>query len=206
MFKDLKFVSLGIRALFMISGSFVIAVGSVFMINVEYLGLHPFDVLEYALTESLGLTFGAWHWIVGLFMIFLSYIITKRLPKLGVFLEFFLVGAFIDLLILTELIPDTSNMIIAVFFMLFGIVLVSFGTALYMSAKMGAGPTDWFSLVVSEKWGISFGRMSIFTEGGAVLIGFLLSGPVQIGTLVFCLIYGPITDYFLQYLQKYKMI
>jgi hypothetical protein len=90
----------------------------------------------------------------------------------------------------------------AVCMMLLGIVLVSIGTAIYMSAKWGAGPTDWFSLVISEKWGISFGKMSIATEGAAVLLGFLIGGPVQIGTLVFCLIYGPITDYFLRILQK----
>jgi uncharacterized membrane protein YczE len=48
--------------------------------------------------------------------------------------------------------------------------------------------------------------MVIATEGAAVLLGFLMGIPVEIGMLVFCLIYGPIIDYFLRELLKHKWI
>ncbi|MCD1260505.1 YitT family protein [Paenibacillus athensensis] len=188
----------GRRAALMIGGAFIIAAGSVLMIKVSHWGLHPYDVLEYALTDRFGLSFGIWHWIVGLTMVLLSLVLTGRLPRFGVFLEFFLVGGFIDVLLERGIVPDVQQTAAELMYLLAGIALVSLGTALYMSADMGAGPTDWFSLVISEKWGLSFGLLSIATEALAVVGGLLLHGPVQLGTLLFCLVYGPITGFLLK--------
>jgi uncharacterized protein len=132
-------------------GAFLMALGSVLMIHGERLGLHPFDVLEFALTENFGLSFGIWHWIVGAFVIFFSFLINFRLPKVGVFLETFLVGAFIDFLLRSQWIPNVQLYIFEWTYLIFGIVLVGAGTGMYISAGIGAGPSDWFSPILKKQ-------------------------------------------------------
>lgn len=180
------------RFLLVFAGSFVISLGSTLMITVSQLGLHPFDVLEYALTQKFGLTFGKWHWIVGAIMILLAYFVNRKVPKIGVFLDTFLVGAFIDLLLWMNWIPAVHLYILEGIYLLVGICLVGFGTGMYIAADIGAGPSDWFSLAVAERTGISYSKTTTFTEMSAVILGFILNGPVFIGTVLFSLFYGTI--------------
>ena len=40
-----------------------------------------------------------------------------------------------------------------------------------------------------------------FIEGGALLVGLLLGGPIGIGTIVVCLLMGPLIEFFLTMLN-----
>ncbi len=180
------------RFLLVLVGSFIISLGSTLMITVSQLGLHPFDVLEYALTQKFGLTFGKWHWIVGAIIGLSAYFVNRKVPKIGVFLDAFLVGAFIDFLLWTNWIPIVHHYILEGIYLIIGICLVGFGTGMYIAADLGAGPSDWFSLAVAERTGFSYSKTTTFTEISAVILGFILNGPIFIGTLLFSLFYGPI--------------
>lgn len=191
-----------IRILLVIAGSFVISLGSTLMIKVSHLGLHPFDVLEYALTQKFGLTFGKWHWIVGTIIVLAAYFVNRKVPKIGVFLETFLVGAFIDLLLWINWIPAVHHYALEGIYLLVGICLVGFGTGMYIAADIGAGPSDWFSLAVAERTKISYSKTTTFTEISAVILGYFFNGPIFIGTLLFSLFYGSILVFSLKIWQR----
>ena len=81
----------------------------------------------------------------------------------------------------------------------------SLGAALTIFSNLGAGPIDTFMLAVHKRFGLSVKVATTFIEGGALLVGLLLGGPIGIGTIVVCLLMGPMIEIFLITLQKGKI-
>src|SRR5690554_5321224 len=77
-------------------GIAIMAFGIALTIKAE-LGIAPWDVLHIGLMLKFGLTVGSWSIIVGFFILMVSSLLVKRLPKLGAFLNMLFVGIFIDL-------------------------------------------------------------------------------------------------------------
>jgi uncharacterized membrane protein YczE len=75
-----------------------------------------------------------------------------------------------------------------------GTALIGLGTGLYMSADLGNGPRDSLMVALARRgWPIAAARASL--EAGALAVGWLLGGPVGVGTVLFALAIGPITQW-----------
>ena len=76
-------------------------------------------------------------------------------------------------------------------YLLLAVLVMGFATAVYVGVNAGAGPRDSLMLAVSRlgKVSVRVARTSI--EIGVVLVGWLLGGPVGVGTLLFALSIGP---------------
>lgn len=164
-------------------------------INMQHLGIHPWDVLNVALYEKLGLSIGSWAIIISILLIIVSWFLDKSYIRLGTFLNGILVGLFVDIFLFLDFLPHASNSWMDVLIIILGIVLMGIGGGVYNAAGVGSGPRDGFMLSISDKLGASIGKIRIITECLVLLIGLLLGGPVFFFTFIFTFIQSPIFQF-----------
>jgi uncharacterized membrane protein YczE len=171
-------------------------------IQVQYLGIHPWDVLNIALSENFGLTIGTWNIICGLVLISLSFFLDRSYIKIGTFLNALLVGVMVDIFLLIDLFPRSFNLVTDILVLVLGIFIMGAGGGMYAAARLGAGPRDGFMLSISDKLGMSISKVRIVVESSVLLIGLLLGGPVFIFTFVYTFIQSPIFQYSFLFCSK----
>lgn len=64
-----------------------------------------------------------------------------------------------------------------------------------MSPNIGAGPRDSLMLVFVEKFGGSIKRIRTIIEVAVAAIGWLLGGPVGVGTVIIAFLIGQFVHY-----------
>ncbi|MGC5327355.1 YczE/YyaS/YitT family protein [Brevibacillus sp. SYSU BS000544] len=161
------------------------------------LGVAPWDTLHIGLQKTFGLTIGIWSQIVGLTIIIASYVIGRIRPTIGMFLNMFFFGLFIDLFMWLDWIPTGDTVIERIVIFTAGLLIYTFGTGMYISPRVGAGPRDSFMLALHERMGWGIGKVRVGIECTVTLVGFLLGGPVSFGTLVTALAIGPLIKQFI---------
>lgn len=183
------------RLAIFIIGLLIFSLGISLAIKVDYLGLHPWDVLNVGFYDIFGLTIGSWSIIIGVILIIVALILDHTYIKLGTFLNLFLIGMLVDFYLWTDLLPEPSSLPFDIFIMLVGIVLMGVGGGLYNAAGLGSGPRDGFMLSISDKTGYSIGRVRITVELIALVVGLIIGGPVFVFTFLFTFIQSPIFEY-----------
>nr|WP_236838753.1 YitT family protein [Caldalkalibacillus salinus] len=179
----------------------VMAFGIVLMIKAD-LGSAPWDVLHIGLTLQMGLTIGTWSIIVGIFIILLTTLLTKERPQLGAILNMLFVGMFIDLFVYLLAWFEPEGIIIQLITLVLGMLIMGYGIGLYIAPNCGAGPRDSLMLALTQltSWKVQYVRGAM--EVVVLAIGWLLGGPVFIGTLLFCFGIGSIVGVTLPHCQK----
>ena len=153
------------------------------------LGLGPWDVLHMALTYHLPLTLGEASIGVA-FMIVLVDLILREPLGWGTVMNMLFVGVWVD--VLRPFVPVIPNVFgIQVVYLLLGTVVMGFATAIYVGVDAGAGPRDSLMLALSRIGKTSLRWSRTVLEVTAVLIGWLLGGPLWLGTVVFAALIGP---------------
>lgn len=189
---------------FYFTGLVCFALGVAISIKVKYLGLHPWDVLNVALFEHFGFTIGTWSIIVGLILIGISLLVSKKYVNIGTFLNALLIGPIMDFFLWLDILPDASNNWTDYILLLSGIIIVGIGGGLYVSGGVGAGPRDGFMLSMSERTGWSVSKARILVESAVLVIGFLLGGPVFWVTFIYTFILSPIFQYSLKFFTRLR--
>jgi hypothetical protein len=174
-------------------GLFLCGVGAVFTIRAT-LGVSPWDVFHIGVTNYLPITMGRVQQATGLAIILSTVAFTKRFPKIGTFLNMFFIGFFVDLIIKSGIIPSVDILIYRIVFLIVGILLLGTGSGMYLSARLGAGPRDGLMLYLSERFKLRIRTIRTIMEVVVVITGFLLGGPVGIGTIVVSLTIGPVME------------
>ncbi len=170
-------------------GLLIMALGITLTIVAD-LGAAPWDVLHVGLYYQFGLTIGTWSIIVGFIVLGSAGIMMKEWPKFGAYLNMILVGIFIDMYMLLPFMTEPQTWQGKAVMFLVGMVVYAYGMGIYLSAEFGAGPRDSFMLALTAKtkWKVSNARRLM--EIGVLAIGWLLGGPVFIGTIVFSIVAG----------------
>ena len=81
--------------------------------------------------------------------------------------------------------------------LLVGVVGNGLAGALYISARLGAGPRDGIWVALVERTGLSVRLVRTGIEVTVLATGFLLGGTVGIGTVLYALAIGPLVQFFL---------
>ena len=184
-----------IRVGLFLFGLMVFSYGISIAINVQHLGIHPWDVLNVGLYESFGLSIGTWNIIIGFTLIGVSLILDKSYVKIGTFFNAIIVGSFVDLFLWLDILPPATHTWTDILVISLGIVVMGIGGGMYNAPGIGSGPRDGFMLSISDKTGISIGKVRIIVETLILLIGLLIGGPVFIFTFVFTFIQSPIFQF-----------
>jgi uncharacterized protein len=189
-----------LRWSFFTIGLLVLAFGITLTIKGKDLGIGPWDVFHYGLFLKFGLTIGTWSIIAGLIILLITGLATRSFPKIGAFLNMVLIGLFIDFF--NFIIPDTTSLVLQSILFAAGTIIVGYGIGLYVSADFGAGPRDGLMLLIVEKtgWKIQWVRNGI--EVVVFLLGWLLGGPVGLGTVIIAFFLGSVVGISLPQCQR----
>ncbi|XXM74043.1 YczE/YyaS/YitT family protein [Lysinibacillus sphaericus] len=177
---------------YFIIGLLIFSYGISMSIKVQYLGIHPWDVLNIALFEKIGLTIGTWNIIIGAAMILGTLLLKGQYVRLGTIINGVMVGVLVDFFLHFNLLPPQTNAAADVFMLLSAIVLMGIGGGLYSAAQLGTGPRDGFMLTISDRTGFSISTVRILCECSVLIIGLLLGGPVFVFTFIYTFIQSPI--------------
>lgn len=191
------------RWTFFLTGLMICALGISMTIKGQRFGIGPWDVFHVGLYNNFGFTIGTWSIITGLLIVLCTALVLKEWPKLGTWLNMILLGFFIDLF--NWVLPDVESFTAQLIVFIVGIIILSFGIGFYMSPNMGAGPRDSLMLIFVEKFGVSIKSVRTSIEVVVAILGWLLGGPVGIGTVFIALFIGQFVHYSLPLSRKLLM-
>lgn len=172
-------------------GLVLFAVGLWFGLEAE-LGVGPWDVLTGGLSKQLGTRFGLTAIGVSVAVLLIGLAARVR-PGVGTLLNVVVIGAVLDVLLLSPLLTDLDQapILLRLLVTLLGIATVAAGSALYLGAHLGPGPRDGLMVAIHLRTGWRVGTARGVLEGVVLVLGVLLGGPVGVGTVLFAVGIGP---------------
>lgn len=185
---------------FFISGVLLMSLGISMTIKGQRFGISPWDVLHVGLYKHLGLSIGTWSILMGIIIVIATMIGTKSWPQIGTWLNILVIGSCIDLF--NWLLPDTTSFVGQIIIFLGGLLVIAIGVGVYVSPNVGAGPRDSLMLLIIKRAGWSIRTVRTGIEVFVAFAGWLLGGPVGIGTVALALFTGPLIQYTLPLFQK----
>lgn len=181
------------RWIFYFTGLLVVALGITMTIKGQKLGIGPWDVLHVGLYRHFGLTIGTWGIITGFVIVLATAAVLRKWPKIGTWLNMLLLGIFIDLF--NWLLPEFTTFGAQMVIFMLGVIVMGYGSGIYISPNIGAGPRDSLMLVLVEKTGASVKKVRTTIEVFVAIIGWLFGGPIGIGTVLIALFLGQMIHY-----------
>ena len=203
-----------VRIMMSLFGVIICAI-SVGVFKLAALGVDPFQSLMSGLDALIPIKFGTLYVIVNVVLLLFSLIADRHRIGIATFINLFLLGYITQFTydLLQKLIPDPS-MIIRVICLIIGIVVICFGSSLYMTADLGVSTYDAVAIVMSDKWKWGkFKYIRICTDLVCVILGcvlFVIAGnPIGkiptiagIGTIITAFFMGPLIDLFNEKIAK----
>jgi len=158
------------------------------------LGTGPWAVLAVAVADISGTTPGTMIIATGVVVLVGAVLMREQIgwATLG---NILFIGPWTDLFLF--ILPSLEGRLwLEIPGMLIAVILSGIATAVYISVNGGAGPRDSLMLAVSRVTGQSVQLSRGVIEVLVVILGWILKGPVGIGTLVFALLIGPLVQIF----------
>lgn len=175
------------------------------------LGNDPYNVLIQGLFRTISsatnwafLTHGRVHVVICFIIIIVLLIIDRSYIKIGTILCMIFGGPIIDMftVVLAPLVNENSSLLVRGIALALGCIILAFGMTIVIKSDCGTGPNDLVAVVISDKLKRNFGIVRIIVDLSFVIIGFILSGTVGIGTVVCAFLVGPVANFFLPFNEK----
>ncbi|MFF3027847.1 YitT family protein [Microbacterium sp. NPDC057944] len=165
------------------------------------IGVSPWDVLALGVSGRTGIGYGVVTNLVAL-VVLLLWIPLRQRVGLGTLLNALLIGPSADLTL--ALVPAPSSIWVGAPMFVAGLLLLAFATGLYISADFGPGPRDGLMTGLVRRTGWRVWIVRTLIEGTVLVVGFLLGGPVGVGTVLFAFGVGPLIGWFLPWMTRVR--
>lgn len=184
------------RLFFYVGGLAILTFGAAMTIKANF-GAGPWDALNVALSETVGLTVGGWSILIGLLLILINALLAKKNPEIsgaitvavsGIFIDAWLLGVFKTF--------EPVEFFSRLGSLLMGLLLIALGIATYLQAKWPLSPIDDLMIVVKDRYKVTLGVAKTIGEVLALSLAILFHGPVGLGTFVVGLGIGPFISLF----------
>lgn len=158
------------------------------------IGLAPWDVLHSGLTHWLPLTIGQ-VLVLASFLVLLAWIPLGERPGIGTLANAIVIGLAADASL--AVLPPVAGLPAQIALMLAGVVLNGAASAIYIGAQLGRGPRDGLMTGLARRTGRSLRLVRTLLEVIVLAVGIALGGALGVGTVVFAVAIGPLTQLFL---------
>jgi uncharacterized membrane protein YczE len=155
------------------------------------LGLAPWDVLHSGLTKWFPIDIGQALVIVS-FVVMLGWIPLREMPGIGTISNAIVIGLSTDVFL--AVFPDAHQLGLRAVLLLAGVGLQGLATAAYIGAQLGRGPRDGLMTGLARRTGRSLRLVRTAMELTVVVLGLLLGGVAGLGTIVYALAIGPLSQ------------
>ena len=148
------------------------------------IGLAPWDCLGMGISYHTPLNYGLSMTLVGVTVLVIDLILRERIG-FGTLIDALLTGNFVQMFNTLNPFPLNQGLWSGIGIMLVGFILMALGMAVYMSAEQCCGPRDSLLIGLGKRMPkIPIGLVEIILWAVVLLVGWLLGGPVGIGTLL----------------------
>jgi uncharacterized membrane protein YczE len=152
------------------------------------LGNSPWSVFAQGLSLQTPLSIGQSTAVTSV-AVLLLWIPLKQKPGFGTLANIAVISIFIQIGVDHIPVVD-SNFAMQILYVLFGIGLVGFGSALYITCGLGPGPRDGLMTSLHQRTGVRISRVRLSIEVCVLIAGSALGGTVGLGTAMFALFIG----------------
>ncbi|MEW2500464.1 MULTISPECIES: hypothetical protein [unclassified Amycolatopsis] len=164
---------------------------SMAMLTRAHLGLDPWDVLHEGLTKLTGLSFGTVTAIASVFVLLL-WIPLRQRPGIGTVANVVVISVTVDAV--RAVLPDQHTLALQILLLVGGVVLNAVATAVYVGTRLGPGPRDGLMTGLTARTGWSVRLVRTGIEVTVLAVGWLLGGTFGVGTVLYALTIGPLTQ------------
>ena len=148
------------------------------------IGLAPWDCLGMGVALHTPLNYGAAMTIMAVVILVIDLLLGERIGY-GTVIDALLTGNFVQLFNDLNLFPENDSLWLGIAIMLIGFVFMALGMWVYMKAAQGCGPRDSLLVGLGKRLSrLPIGMVEILLWSVVLLSGWLLGGPVGIGTLI----------------------
>lgn len=178
---------LALRLVWFYIGLTILTLGYALVIR-PGVGASPWDIFHIGAHQQTGLPLGLVIQLTGMAIILLDIALQIK-PGLGMVLNMLSVGPMLQVVLGWLPLPET---LLGRWLMLVtGIFIIGIGTALYVSADLGSGPRDGMMIGLTRKLGWPVAVIKNGIDVTVALTGWLLGGPLGLGTALVALGLGP---------------
>lgn len=174
------------------TGIWLFAVGIVLTIQAD-LGIGPWDAFHKGISLHTSLSFGQAGILVGLILIVIN-LFMKQYIGIGTLVNTIGIGLLIDLFMNHQWIVSPESKVLSFVFLFLGMVVIALGSYFYISAGYGTGPRDGLMVGLHALLNKPVGLIRASIEILTCFLGYLLGGPIGIGTLLIAFGIGPIVE------------
>ena len=185
--KSLNFKPKLSTSFFLIFGLVIFGLGEGLLI-LSTTGNSPWSVLAEGISNTTSLSIGAATFFISVSVLFL-WIFIKQKPGLGTIFNIIIIAGMIDITL--SFFDAPSSIWMKYFLAFFSVLLVGFGSGIYLVANLGPGPRDGLMTGLTKLTNLPIALVRAFLEISAVLAGWYLGGTVGAGTLIFAFGIGP---------------
>jgi uncharacterized membrane protein YczE len=157
----------------------------------SHLGLAPWDVLHSGLTRWFPIDIGQALVIVS-FVVMLGWIPLREMPGIGTISNAIVIGLSTDAFLAVIRTPQALAVRPAL--LMAGVSLQGVATAAYIGAQFGRGPRDGLMTGLARRTGRSIRFVRTAMELTVVAIGLLLGGVAGVGTILYAVAIGPLSQ------------
>ena len=159
------------------------------------IGVGPWDVLNIGLSKTLGILYGNASISVSVAILVIDILMREPIG-IAMFIDAIVVGKAVDFFNFIDIVLTPKTLGGSIAMMLVGLTVMGYTQCFYMKASLGCGPRDTLLVGLAKRLPkIPIGVVSIALLSLATFAGFLLGGPVGIGTLICAFCSGPIMQF-----------
>lgn len=148
------------------------------------IGLAPWDCLGMGIAKHTPLNYGLSMTVMALVILGIDLMLKERIG-FGTIIDAILTGNFVQMYNDLNPLPKNESLWLGIVLMLVGFVFMAVGMWIYMSAGQCCGPRDALLVGLGKRLpSVPIGIVEILLWAAVLLAGWLLGGPVGIGTLI----------------------
>ncbi len=144
------------------------------------IGLAPWDCLGMGIARHTFLNYGLAMTAMSLAVLLVDLLLRERIGY-GTIIDALLTGNLVQFCNSLDSLPENHSTWLGIIVMLIGFVFMALGMWIYMKAAQCCGPRDSLLVGLGQ---IPIGVVEIMLWAAVLLAGWLLGGPVGIGTLI----------------------
>ena len=148
------------------------------------IGLAPWDCLGMGISYHTPLNYGLSMTVMAVIILLIDLCLRERIGY-GTVIDALLTGNFVQMYNDLNPLPLNTSLWLGIILMLVGFVFMALGMWIYMKAAHGCGPRDALLVGLGKRMPkLPIGVVEILLWAAVTLVGWLLGGPVGIGTLL----------------------
>ena len=148
------------------------------------IGLAPWDCLGMGIAKHTPLNYGLSMTLMALIILCIDLMLKERIG-FGTIIDAVLTGNFVQMFNDLNPLRENRNTLLGILIMLTGFVFMALGMWIYMKGEQCCGPRDSLLVGLGKRLPkMPIGIVEVLLWAVVLLAGWLLGGPVGIGTLI----------------------